>query len=214
MTTHAHLILDMTGSMMSRKQATIDAINEYIEGLKADPATADFRFSLSIFNSNIGVERIIDARGIGQVRPIAHEQYRPDGATPLYDAIGSVIDAMSQEDGAKLVIIQTDGEENSSRHYKKSDIVQMVQEKTKEGWQFVYLGCELDAMQAGAELGIAPGNTMMYLASNARPAFSRLGLMSARYARSGSICTDSFFEEAEGGTHADPTGQKEGPDGH
>ncbi len=214
MTTHAHLILDMTGSMMSRKQATIDAVNEYIESLKADPATADFRFSLSIFNSNIGVERTIDAQEMARVRPIAHEQYRPDGATPLYDAIGSVIDAMSQKDGPKLVIIQTDGEENSSRHYKKSDIVRMVQEKTKEGWQFVYLGCELDAMQAGAELGIDAGNTLMYLASASRPAFKRLGRMTARYARSGSRGTNSFFEEEQGGTDADSAGQKEGADGH
>ena len=47
-------LLDMTGSMNSNKYGTIDAFNEYVGGLKADGATADFKFSLALFNSAIG----------------------------------------------------------------------------------------------------------------------------------------------------------------
>ena len=53
MTTQVFLMLDMTGSMQANKQATIDACNEFVEGLKADPHTKDFLFSLAVFNSNI-----------------------------------------------------------------------------------------------------------------------------------------------------------------
>ena len=59
-TTQVFLMLDMTGSMQANKQATIDACNEFVEGLKADPHTKDFIFSLGVFNSNIGLERVVD----------------------------------------------------------------------------------------------------------------------------------------------------------
>ena len=89
MDTNIHLILDMTGSMRARKQMTIDAVNEYIQSLKDNDVAEQFKFSLSIFNSNIGVERVVDATPVEQVRSITHEQYKPQAATPLFDAIGS-----------------------------------------------------------------------------------------------------------------------------
>ena len=54
MTTQVFLLLDMTGSMQADKQATIDACNEFVEGLKADPHTRDLLFSLAVFNSISG----------------------------------------------------------------------------------------------------------------------------------------------------------------
>jgi len=58
MLTQVFLLLDMTGSMQDNKQATIDACNEFLEGLKADPHTRDFLFSLAVFNSNIVLPRM------------------------------------------------------------------------------------------------------------------------------------------------------------
>jgi len=87
MTTQVFLMLDMTSSMQANKQATMDACNEFVEGLKADHHTKDFIFSLAVFNSNIGLERVVDGVQLDRAPKLDHEHYQPTGATPLYDAM-------------------------------------------------------------------------------------------------------------------------------
>ena len=88
MSTHIFLLLDMTGSMSWNKEATIDACNEYIGGQQSNGLGDDTVFTLGVFNTNVGMERIVDGVPMDQAPRIDHEHYRPDGATPLYDAIG------------------------------------------------------------------------------------------------------------------------------
>ena len=114
MTTQVFLMLDMTSSMQANKQATIDACNEFVEGLKSDPHTRDFLFSLAVFNSNIGLERIVDGVQLDRAPKLDHEHYQPTGATPLYDAMWQSMNLLEGHQGQVLFIVQTDGEENSS----------------------------------------------------------------------------------------------------
>ena len=150
MSTHIFLLLDMTGSMSSKKEATIDACNEYIGGQQSNGLGDDTVFTLGVFNTNVGMERIVDGVPMDQAPRIDHEHYRPDGATPLYDAIGQAMDLLEPYEGQVLFIIQTDGEENSSQHLTRKDVLRRVAEKTAAGWQFLYLGCDIDAMGRGA----------------------------------------------------------------
>ena len=199
MTTQVFLLLDMTGSMQADKQATIDACNEFVEGLKADPHTRDFLFSLAVFNSNIGLERIVDGVPLDKAPRLDHEHYQPTGATPLYDAMGQSMDLLEGHQGQVLFIVQTDGEENSSRTATRQQIVGRVAEKTAAGWQFVYLGCDIDAMQQGGELGIAAGNTMSYDRTRTGKAFTTLTDSAARYAVRGSKTGATFFKPRPSG---------------
>ena len=194
MTTQVFLMLDMTGSMQANKQATIDACNEFVEGLKADPHTRDFLFSLAVFNSNIGLERIVDGVPLGRAPRLDHEHYQPTGATPLYDAMWQSMDLMKAHQGQVLFIVQTDGEENSSRTATRQQIIEKVAEKTAAGWQFVYLGCDIDAMQQGGELGIAAGNTMSYDRKHTGKAFADMTAAVTRYASGGSMPRGRFFK--------------------
>ena len=194
MTTQVFLMLDMTSSMQANKQATMDACNEFVEGLKADPHTKDFLFSLAVFNSNIGLERIVDRVELDRAPKLDHEPYQPTGATPLYDAMWQSMNLLEGHQGQVLFIVQTDGEENSSRIATKQQIVDRVAEKTAAGWQFVYLGCDIDAMQHGAELGIAAGNTMSYDRKRTGQAFATLTDSAARYAAGGSKTGAMFFK--------------------
>ena len=193
MTTQVFLLLDMTGSMQADKQATIDACNEFVEGLKADPHTRDFLFSLAVFNSNIGLERIVDGVPLDRAPRLDHEHYQPTGATPLYDAMWQSMDLMKAHQGQVLFIVQTDGEENSSRIATRQQIVDRVAEKTAAGWQFVYLGCDIDAMQHGGDLGIAAGNTMSYDRQRTGKAFADMTAAVTRYASGGSMARGRFF---------------------
>ena len=194
MTTQVFLMLDMTGSMQANKQATIDACNEFVEGLKADPHTRDLIFSLAVFNSNIGLERVVDGVGLDRAPKLDHEHYQPAGATPLYDAMWQSMNLLEGHQGQVLFIVQTDGEENSSKTATRQQIVDRVAEKTAAGWQFVYLGCDIDAMQQGGELGIAAGNTMSYDRQHTGKAFATLTDSAAHYASGGSKTGAMFFK--------------------
>ena len=141
-----------------------------------------------------------------QAPRIEHEHYRPDGATPLYDAIGQAMDLLEPYEGQVLFIIQTDGEENSSQHVTRKDVLRRVAEKTAAGWQFIYLGCDIDAMGRGGDLGIAAGNTMSYDAATTGAAFRNLGDSTRTYRARGSTSSPSFFG-------APRTGADDGSDG-
>ena len=194
MTTQVFLMLDMTSSMQANKQATMDACNEFVEGLKADHHTKDFLFSLAVFNSNIGLERIVDRVDLDRAPKLDHEHYQPTGATPLYDAMWQSMNLLEGHQGQVLFIVQTDGEENSSKIATRQQIVDRVAEKTAAGWQFVYLGCDIDAMQQGGELGIAAGNTMSYDRQHTGKAFATLTDSASRYAAGGSKTGAMFFK--------------------
>ena len=193
MTTQVFLMLDMTSSMQANKQATMDACNEFVEGLKADPHTKDFLFSLAVFNSNIGLERVVDGVQLDRAPKLDHEHYQPTGATPLYDAMWQSMNLLEGHQGQVLFIVQTDGEENSSRIATRQQIVGRVAEKTAAGWQFVYLGCDIDAMKQGGELGIAAGNTMSYDRKHIGEAFADMTDAVTRYASGGSMARGRFF---------------------
>ena len=200
MTTQIFLLLDMTSSMTRNKEGAMDACNEFIEGLGENQrrgVQTDAVFTLGVFNSNIGLERVAKEVPVERAPKIDHEHYLPAGATPLYDAIGQSIDLLESHVGPVMLVIQTDGKENSSRTITRQDIVERVAEKTALGWQFVYLGCDIDAMEQGGDIGIPAGNTMSYISVNAKAAFADLGTSTAQYLQQGSTSSAKFFP----GTH-------------
>jgi hypothetical protein len=196
MTTQIFLLLDMTSSMSRNKEGTMDACNEFIEGLGEDQRgklRTDALFTLGVFNSNIGLERIAREVPVDKAPKIDHEHYLPAGATPLYDAIGQSMDLLEAHVGPVMLVIQTDGEENSSQFVIKKDLIKRVAEKTALGWQFVYLGCDIDAMQQGVDIGIPSGNTMSYTRDNAKAAFADLSTSTSEYLKKGSTSSSKFF---------------------
>jgi hypothetical protein len=200
MTTQIFLLLDMTSSMGRNKEGAMDACNEFIEGIGHDQRSGlptDAVFTLGVFNSNIGLERVAREVPIEKAPKIDHEHYQPAGATPLYDAIGQSIELLDSHVGPVMLVIQTDGEENSSKAFTRQDIVERVAEKTALGWQFVYLGSDIDAMEQGGDIGIPSGNTMSYTSSNAKMAFADLTTSTAQYLKQGSMSSKKFFP----GTH-------------
>ena len=200
MTTQIFLLLDMTSSMGRNKEVAMDACNEFIEGIGHDQRSglpADAVFTLGVFNSNIGLKRAVREVPVEKAPEIDHEHYQPAGATPLYDAIGQSIELLDSHVGPVMLVIQTDGEENSSTAFTRQDIVERVAEKTALGWQFVYLGCDIDAMERGCDIGIPPGNTMSYTSFNSKIAFADLTTSTDHYLKQGSISSKKFFP----GTH-------------
>jgi len=166
------LLLDMTGSMQPLRQETVISCNNFIEEQKKGPGEA--LFTLVVFNSN--VYRIIyDHVNISDAQPVNEDFYRPDGMTPLLDSLAKVIDdtgarllAMKEEDRPEKVIIvtMTDGEENSSRHETRATVAERVKhQQEKYGWEFLFLGANMDVFAEAGSIGIRAVNTVAYVAS-------------------------------------------------
>ena len=214
MTTQIFLLLDMTSSMARNKEGAMDACNEFIEGLGENQRgglQTDALFTLGVFNSNIGLERVAREVPVDKAPKIDHEHYLPSGATPLYDAIGQSMDLLEAHVGPVMFVIQTDGEENSSQSVTREDVVKRVAEKTALGWQFVYLGCDIDAMQHGVDIGIPAGNTMSYTRANAKAAFADLSTSTREYLQKGSTSSAKFFPGTQGkGKRSSPSSRPRG----
>ena len=164
-------ILDASGSMGSIRDDMVGGFNTFIEEQKKLPGEA--KITVIFFDSSryIKWQDGVDIKKC----PILGQEYRPLGGTPLLDAVGRTINEVgarlaatpeSARPGKVVVLIVTDGEENSSHEFTLSHIKQMVQhQESKYSWTFSYLGANVDSFCEAASLGIQGCNTSNYTAT-------------------------------------------------
>lgn len=160
---HLAVVLDRSGSMESVRADTIGGFNQMLADQKKAPGTASFL--LARFDHEYEIEEHAD---IANMKSLDMTTFVPRGMTALYDAIGRTINATEKhaKAGKKIIIvIQTDGHENASREFTGDKVREMIGAKRKDGWEFLFLGANIDAMAAGSKLNISASNTMSY-ASN------------------------------------------------
>ncbi len=153
-------ILDRSGSMAGLEQDTIGGFNAMIEKQKKEEGTA--LVSTVLFDTECTV--IHDRVDIRRMEPMTEKQYFVRGCTALLDAIGGAIHHIGnvhkyarEEDRPEhtLFIITTDGMENASRKYSADDIRQKIRrQKEKYGWEFLFLGANIDAIETAGHIGI------------------------------------------------------------
>jgi hypothetical protein len=131
--------------------------------------------SLTLFDTKYEVRYV--ATDMAAVVPLDEENYKPDGNTALYDAIGFSVRALEQlaPVGKVLFVILTDGEENSSKDWRRQSIFKLIQEKReKNGWEFVFLGADQDAYAAAEAISVAQSSTLSHQRGQSRMAYERL----------------------------------------
>ena len=136
-------LLDRSGSMESCCIDTIDGFNTFIESQRQFGGT----MTLCLFDDQF--ETVYEKMPIADVPQLTEYTFVPRGGTALHDAMGQVL-KMNLSDDA-MVIILTDGDENSSRTYTSAHVKDLVNLKP---WKFVYLGANQDAVLAATNLGI------------------------------------------------------------
>lgn len=152
-TTIVNFILDKSGSMGMVREATISGFNEYIQTLKKDKKNK-YKFTLTLFDTEVSTP--VENTDIKDVEDLTAKTYSPDGMTALYDAVCSTINGVkAKKDQKVLTIIMTDGQENSSKEYTEKEMKKLVDEKTKDGWKFVYLGANQDSYATAQKFGVA-----------------------------------------------------------
>ena len=153
-------ILDRSGSMAGLEADTIGGFNAMIEKQKKEPGEAFV--STVLFDNDSQV--IHDRVDIGSIRPMTGRDYYVRGCTALLDAVGGAIHHIGNvhkyarpEDRPEktLFVITTDGMENASRRYNYDQVKAMIQrQKEKFGWEFLFLGANIDAAREAARFGI------------------------------------------------------------
>lgn len=162
------LLLDRSGSMQSVRDDTVGAINAWLGELRQ--TETEMRFSLVLFDEHHGrmeLQKLHVATPIREVPDLKPEQFQPRGMTPLIDAacdtIRAVRESLEGRDDVKVIFaIQTDGDENRSRENRWEDLRALIADCEKEGWQFNFMGCGIDAYGQGARMGIRSENTVSY----------------------------------------------------
>ncbi len=161
-------ILDKSGSMAGLESDTIGGFNSMLQ--KQKMVDGECRITTVLFaNSYMLLHDRIDIRA---VNPITEKEYRVGGSTALLDAIGKTIHKIgnAQRNTADeyraesvMFVIITDGEENSSREYSSDKIKALIErQKEKYGWEFIFLGANIDAVETASRFGIAPDRAQNY----------------------------------------------------
>ncbi len=161
-------ILDRSGSMSGLEEDTIGGFNSMIEKQKKEAGEA--LISTVLFDSTSEV--IHDRVPIGEIKPMTDKEYFVRGSTALLDAIGGAVHHIGnvhkyarEEDIPEhtLFVITTDGMENSSRIYDSDKVKKMIKrQKEKYGWEFLFLGANIDAIETAKNFGIDADKAVNY----------------------------------------------------
>ena len=152
------IVLDESGSMNEgdKKQKTISGFNEYFESVTSRKEKP--KFELTRFNTEkmeVGLEGL----------KLTAENYQPNAGTPLYDAIGKTIENVDKSfcrHTKILLVIFTDGLENSSTKFSQSQIRSMISEREEKGWTIVYMGSDKGTYLSANDIGISPLNIIRF----------------------------------------------------
>ncbi len=166
-------ILDRSGSMSGLEADTIGGFNSMIERQKRLGGEALVSTVLFANQSEVIHDRV-DIRAI---RPMTRRAYTVGGCTALLDAVGGAIRhignvhryARAEDVPARtLFVITTDGMENASRFYTAAKVRQMIgRQKARYGWEFLFLGANIDAVEAARHIGIGADRAVNYHADSA-----------------------------------------------
>lgn len=161
-------ILDRSGSMSGLEQDTIGGFNSMINQQKN--ADGEALVSTILFD-NVS-EVLHDRINVKDIQPLTDHDYMVRGCTALLDAIGGAIHHIGnihkyarREDIPEhtMFVITTDGMENASRYYSSNKVKQMIErQKIKYGWEFLFLGANIDAVETANLFGIDEDRAVNY----------------------------------------------------
>ena len=162
-------ILDESGSMSGLEGDTIGGFNSMIEKQRREAGEAYVSTVLFANESRVIHDRV----ALEKVEPLTERQYAPGGCTALLDALGGAIHHIGNvhkyardEDVPEhtVFVITTDGMENASHRYTKAEVRAMVErQKARCGWEFLFLGANMDAIAAAEDIGIRRDRSVKYV---------------------------------------------------
>ena len=166
-----HLIIDKSGSMSDCIDATINGFNDQlnkIRSLELEYPEQEILIGLTTFNDE--VENHFVLQNLSVLTTFSRKNYRPNGSTALFDAIGQTCLMLEERNRldqkiptTHVIVILTDGHENSSRNFNLGQIRSLIErlEKT-EAWTFSFIGATLDAVEVAVSMSIKSQNSFAF----------------------------------------------------
>lgn len=192
-------ILDRSGSMHGLERDTIGGFNSLIEKQKRESGKCTV--TTILFDHEIS--RLHDRADLADIKPITENEYSVRGCTALLDAVGDTVKHIAhihrysrKEDIPEhtLFVIITDGMENASRRFSGDEVRKLVKhEQEKYGWEFLFLGANIDAAEAAGAIGIRSDFAADYHADSTGTALNFESVCDAvRCTRAGAPITASW----------------------
>jgi Mg-chelatase subunit ChlD len=157
-------VVDRSGSMQLIIDDAVGGFNSLLADQRALPDEA----YLTLYTFDDKCEIVFESVPIREMKDITRETIKPRGSTALWDAIGQTLaDSIARVRHRKvIVVILTDGEENASVKYVADAVHELVKECKKSGWEFLFLGANMDAFAVGKTVGFDVGQTVVYEATS------------------------------------------------
>ena len=158
-------LIDRSGSMHGSEDDTIGSFNSFIEKERKK----EFNTNVTTILFDHEYEVLCKRKSITDVKELTREEYFVRGSTALLDAIGRTITSLDKEiDNKVLFVIMTDGMENSSIEFSKTQIKNMIENHT---WEFIFIGANIDSYTEAGHIGIKRSHVANYRKS--RDGFNR-----------------------------------------
>jgi hypothetical protein len=162
---HSYILLDRTGSMEPIWNEALSSVNAYADGLAAldGGPRVDADITLAVFDAQDGLKFDVLRQGVdaGDWNDVTTREVTPRGMTPLYDAIGRIVSLAEKDKPEKAVlVIMTDGEENSSTEMTKKAAKAALDRVRAKGWEVVFLGAEFSNFDDAEGVGQSSSRNM------------------------------------------------------
>ena len=148
-------ILDRSGSMRGSERDTINGFNAFIE--KQAVKKQNIRVTTILFDDKYQV--LYSRKPISEVEALTEKEYYVRGCTALLDSIGKTVNSYKNEVGSTMCIITSDGYENASREYDRDQIRRIIESC---GWEFVFIGADIDSYAEASRIGIRKSRVANY----------------------------------------------------
>lgn len=187
---HSYILLDRTGSMSSIWDEALTSVNTYAKDVSTpeEGEVDDLKTSvtLAVFDAQDGLQFDVLRSNVGKGdwTEVTNDEASPRGMTPLFDAIGQIVSLAEKDAPEKAVIVvMTDGRENSSRELTKEGAKAALDRVRQKGWEVVFLGAEFASFDDAEALGNAGSKNMAVSADRMQQTMSGLAKKSRSYGK-------------------------------
>ena len=212
---HSYILLDRTGSMEPIWTEALSSVNAYADGLASldGGPRVDADITLAAFDAQEGLQFDVLRKDIdaSEWRDVTSKEISPRGMTPLYDAIGRMVSLAEKDKPEKaIIVIMTDGEENSSQEMTKASAKAALDRIRAKGWEVVFLGTEFSNFDDATGVGQSASRNMAVSKDQLSESMRRLSDKSKAYA-SGAAPTIEFNAEDRAAAKEEEVKQRTSP---
>lgn len=201
MKTNYHIFLDKSGSMQSKKDETITSINNFILEQKNSLNSINQKGTISLITFSSSENILFNNVDLNDYKEINNENYNCSGYTALLDTLGNYFYRTNfNTSDNNIIIIVTDGLENASKKYKKTEIESKINSLKEINVQFVYIGVELDSFSDASSLSINSNNTVNFRYDNMERSFNKFSNYTKQELTKSYSCSTKLNLDIKNGT--------------